>query len=68
MVQFDGELGELTLDDGITIQLLMPVLVYADEMEAYDKLGPDTLIERILDCTHESFILICIAAMLHKGC
>ena len=57
MVQFDGELGELTLDDGITIQLLMPVLVYADEMEAYDNLGPDTLIERILDCTHESFIL-----------
>lgn len=57
MVQFDGELGELTLDDGIIIQLLMPVLLYADELEAYDRLGPDALIERILDCTHESFLL-----------
>ena len=45
------------MDDGIIIQLLMPVLLYADELEAYDRLGPDALIERILDCTHESFLL-----------
>ena len=57
MVQFDGSLGEFKTSDGTMIQLLLPFLVYKEEMELYDEVGPDVLMERILNSNGESFLL-----------
>ena len=57
IVQFEGNLGELQTSDGTTIQLYMPFLVYKEEMELYNEIGPDALIERILNYNGESFLL-----------
>ncbi len=57
IVQFEGELGELHMADGAVVQILMPVLLYKDELDLYDEIGPDTLLDHILDCTDGSFML-----------
>jgi len=57
IVQFEGALGEMKAHDGTTIQILMPYLIYKEEIELYDEIGPDELIERILNCNEESFLL-----------
>ena len=56
-MQFEGELGELHMTDGAVVQILMPVLLYKDELDLYDEIGPDTLLDHILDCTDGSFML-----------
>jgi hypothetical protein len=57
IVQFEGALGEMQSADGTMVQLLMPYLVYKEEIELYDEIGPDELIERILERNGESFLL-----------
>lgn len=57
IVQFEGELGELRMHDGTAVQLLLPVLIYQEEMDAYDEWGADGLMERILEGTDDSFLL-----------
>lgn len=57
IVQFEGSLGEAAMADGTMVQLFLPVLVYKEEMELYDEIGPDELIERILQYNNDSFLL-----------
>lgn len=57
IVQFDGELGEMKLADGTMLQLFMPILLYKEELDLYNTLGPDELIERILDRCDGSFLV-----------
>jgi|GEM_PF-148908 len=57
IVQFEGNLGELHTADGTEIQLYLPFLVYKEEMDLYNEIGVDELVERILGCNDESFLL-----------
>lgn len=57
IVQFEGELGELTMEDGTAVNLLMPVLVYKEEMALCDTMGVDAVIDSIVDINNGSFLL-----------
>lgn len=57
IVQFEGDLGELQMEDGTNIELLMPILIYKEEMELVDEIGIDELVEKILDHNGGSFLL-----------
>ena len=39
IVQFEGELGALTMADGTTVELLMPILAYKEELDLCDEIG-----------------------------
>ena len=57
MVQFEGELGEMTMHDGTVVNLLMPVLLYKNEVALCDSLGVDAVVDRILESNNGSFLL-----------
>lgn len=57
IVQFEGELGALTMSDGTTVELLMPILAYKDELELCDEIGVDSVVEEILESNKGSFAL-----------
>ena len=45
------------MEDGTNIELLMPILIYKEEMELVDEIGIDELVEKILDHNGGSFLL-----------
>lgn len=57
IIQFDGDLGHFTADDGTQIKMLMPIPLYRDEMELFENVGGDELAERIVTLTKGSFIV-----------
>ena len=57
IVQFDGELGSMKMADGTVVELLMPILVYKEEMELCDEIGVDAVIEEIVNSNKGSFAL-----------
>ncbi|WP_301859574.1 suppressor of fused domain protein [uncultured Megasphaera sp.] len=57
VVQFEGELGELKMSDGTTVELLMPVPVYSEEMALCDNIGTDALIDDIVEGNGGSFLV-----------
>lgn len=57
MVQFEGELGEIPLQDGRRIELLMPLLLYTEEMALCDTIGVDAVAEEIVEENGGSFAL-----------
>lgn len=57
IVQFEGELGALTMSDGTTVELLMPILAYKDELDLCDEIGVDPVVEKILESNKGSFAL-----------
>ncbi len=57
IVQFEGELGEVTMADGTAVELLMPIPVYKEELEVCGHVGVDAVIEEILDCNGGSFLV-----------
>ena len=57
IVQFEGSLGGFTARDGTEIQIFIPFLVYKEEMELCDEVGPDELIDRVLAYNGDSFLL-----------
>ena len=57
IVQFEGELGALTMADGTTVELLMPILAYKEELDLCDEIGVDAVIDEILESNRGSFAL-----------
>lgn len=57
IIQFEGELGELTMQDGTVVNLLMPVLLYEEEMALCDAVGVDRIIDSMLEVNDGSFLL-----------
>lgn len=57
IVQFEGELGEMTMHDGTVLNLLMPVPLYKNEIALCDSLGVDTVVDSILERNNGSFLL-----------
>lgn len=57
IVQFDGELGEIPMQDGQKADLLMPLVLYKEEMDLCDIIGVDAVVEKILEETGGSFAL-----------
>lgn len=57
IIQFEGELGNIPMGDGTEVELLMPILVYKEELELCDKIGIDAMIDDILETNGGSFLL-----------
>lgn len=57
IVQFEGDLGSISMADGTTVELLMPILLYKEELELCDKIGVDAVIEEIVSSNKGSFSL-----------
>ena len=57
IVQFEGELGEIPMQDGQNVDLLMPLLLYTEEMALCDIIGVDAVVENIVEETDGSFAL-----------
>ncbi len=57
IVQFEGELGEMPMQDGQKVDLLMPVLLYTEELALCDSIGVDAVVEKIIEETDGSFAL-----------
>jgi hypothetical protein len=57
IVQFEGELGSVHMHDDTDVDLLMPILVYKEELELCDEIGIDALIDDILETNGGSFLL-----------
>ncbi len=57
IVQFEGELGEIPMQDGQNVDLLMPLLLYTEEMALCDSIGVDAVVEKIVEETDGSFAL-----------
>lgn len=57
LICFEGNLGEIPLEDGSAIPIYMLVPLYEDEMSYGDHYGYEVLLERIVQVTGGSFIL-----------
>jgi hypothetical protein len=57
IVQFEGELGNVRMNDGTEIEFLMPIPAYKEELELCDTIGIDALIDDILETNDGSFLL-----------
>ena len=53
----DQELPALTMADGTTVELLMPILAYKEELDLCDEIGVDAVIDEILESNRGSFAL-----------
>lgn len=47
----------MTMHDGTVVNLLMPVLLYKNEVALCDSLGVDAVVDRILESNNGSFLL-----------
>lgn len=57
IVQFEGQLGGVKMADGTTVELLMPILLYKEEMDLCSDIGVDALVDAIVDECGGSFLL-----------
>lgn len=57
IVQFEGQLGGVKMLDGTVVELLMPILLYKEEMDLCSDIGIDSLVDAILDECGGSFLL-----------
>lgn len=57
IVQFEGQLGGVKMPDGTAVELLMPILLYKEEMDLCSDIGIDSLVDAVLDECGGSFLL-----------
>lgn len=57
IVQFEGQLGGVKMADGTVVELLMPILLYKEEMDLCSDIGIDGLVDAVLDECGGSFLL-----------
>lgn len=57
IVQFEGQLGGVSMADGTTVELLMPILLYKEEMDLCSDIGVDALVDAVVDECGGSFLL-----------
>lgn len=57
VIQFEGDLGQITLRGTEKIEILFPMLLYKEEIALCDTLGVETVIEHILDSNGDSFLV-----------
>lgn len=49
IVQFEGQLGGVKMPDGTAVELLMPILLYKEEMDLCSDIGVDALVDAVVD-------------------
>lgn len=57
IVQFEGQLGGVSMADGTTVELLMPILLYKEEMDLCSDIGVDALVDAVVNECGGSFLL-----------
>ena len=57
IVQFEGQLGGVKMPDGTAVELLMPILLYKEEMDLCSDIGVDALVDAVVDECGGSFLL-----------